>query len=131
MGCYVIMDDVLVYGSTQQEHDKRLKAVLQRVQTSGVTLKKDKCEFSKNTLKFLGHIISKDGVSADPDKTKAIQDMIPPKNVTELRRFMGMVNQFNKFTPCLAEMSLPLRCLLGEKQCWTWGPDQEKAFLLK
>eukprot|EP00731_Ephydatia_muelleri_P004849 Em0002g1025a len=123
------MDDVLVYGSTQQEHDKRLKAVLQRVQTAGVTLNKDKCEFSKNTLKFLGHIISKDGVSADPDKTKAIQDMVPPKNITELRRFMGMVNQFNKFTPCLAEMSLPLRCLLSEKQCWTWGPDQEKAFL--
>ena len=66
-GVLCLMDDVLVYGRDQEDHDK-LEAVLQRIQSAGVTLDLDKCEFSKDQLKFLGHIINKDGVRADPAK---------------------------------------------------------------
>ena len=74
-GVLCLMDDVLVYGQDQEEHDKRLEAVLQRIPSAGVTLNSDKCEFSKDQLKFLGHIIDKDGVRADPAKVQAVLDL--------------------------------------------------------
>ena len=65
------MDDVLVFGKNQQEHDSRLQKVLKRIETAGATLNPDKCEVSKTSVKFLGHVIDGKGISADPDKTKA------------------------------------------------------------
>ena len=76
------MDDVLVYGKDQEEYDKRLEAVLQRIQSAGVTHNPEKCEFSKDQLKFLGHIIDKDGVRANPAEVRAILDLPPPSNVS-------------------------------------------------
>ena len=64
-GVLCLMDDVLVYGRDQEDHDKRLEVVLQRIESIGVTLNPEKCEFSKDQLKYLGHIINKDGVKAD------------------------------------------------------------------
>ena len=91
------MDDILVFGKDQAEHDGRLTAVFKRIESAGVTLNPEKCEFSRRKLSFLGHIINEAGVQADPDKTSAIQEMKPPTNIPELRRFMGMVNQLGKF----------------------------------
>ena len=91
-------------------------------------LNKEKCEVGKRELKFLGFVIDGDGIWADPDKTQAIQDMESPTSVTDLRRFMGMVNQLGKFSPNLAELSQPLRSLLRKDQDWIWGPHQEEAF---
>ena len=71
-GVLCLIDDVLVFGRDQQEHDARLKAVLERLQEKGVTLNSDKCEFSKTKLKFLGHLLDQNGIQADPDKTSAI-----------------------------------------------------------
>ena len=122
------MDDVLVFGCSKSVHDSRLSAVLKRIQDAGVTLNASKCEFGKSQLKFLGHIVDQDGVRADPDKTSAIIDMSPPTNVSELRRFMGMVNQLGKFSPNLTDLSQPLRALLTKKSTWLWGPQQDRAF---
>jgi len=91
------MDDVLVFGVDNEEHDVRLKAVLQRLSSAGMTLNPSKCKFSKRTLKFLGHIVNKNGISADPDKVRAVAEMPAPTNVAELRRLMGMINQLGKF----------------------------------
>ena len=77
-GVICLIDDVLIHGNDKNEHDKRLRKVLERLQESGVTLKNDKCEFWKTELKFLGHMVSQDGVRADPDKTKAIVNMKAP-----------------------------------------------------
>ena len=93
-----------------------------------MTLNKEKCEFRKTELVFLGHVINQEGISPDPLKTEAILKMDRPTTVTELRRFLGMINQFGKFTPNIAEMSKPLRGLLSKKQSWTWGPFQDDAF---
>ena len=80
----------------------------------GVTLNPEKCEFSKYSVRFLGHCIDKDGVRADPEKTAAICSMQPPRSVSELCRFMGMINnQMGKFSPNIAEISKPLRELLS------------------
>ena len=72
------MDDVLIFGSTQEEHDTRLHEVLQKLQSHGVTLNRQKCEFSKRRLSFLGHIIDGNGISPDPLKTNAILKMEKP-----------------------------------------------------
>ncbi|XP_048586619.1 uncharacterized protein K02A2.6-like [Nematostella vectensis] len=121
------MDDILIHGPTQEPHDSRVRKVLQRLKDAGVTLN-EKCEFSKQRMKFLGHVISEDGVEADPEKTKAIQDFPRPTTVTELQRFNGMVNQLAKFIPDLATINEPLRQLLKKEQQWLWDQPQEMAF---
>ena len=123
------MDDVLIFGQNQTKHNRRLEAVLMCIEKAGATLNPQKCEFSKNKLTFLGHVIDESGVTADPEKTQAIVEMNPPTNVLELRRFLGMANQLGKFTPNLAEMTQPLRELLSKSKSWTWGPAQSSAFL--
>ena len=122
------MDDVLVFGSNQAEHDQHLIATLERIKAAGVTLNKDKCKFSVSAVKFLGHVVNKDGIKPDPEKTSAIVNMKPPQNVSELRRFMGMANQLGKFSCHLADLTYPLRGLLSSKRAWLWGPEQEDAF---
>ena len=72
-GVACMMDDVLVFGQTQAEHDQRLKAVLERIKRAGATLNADKCEFSVDKVKFLGHVIDTAGIHPDPDKVSAIQ----------------------------------------------------------
>ena len=93
------MDDVLVVGKDQEQHNARLIKVFERIESAELTLNAAKCELSKTSVKFLGHCISKEGVRADPDKTAAICRMEPPHSVAGLRRFMGMVNQMGKFFP--------------------------------
>ena len=87
------MDDILIFGKNQIEHDERLEAVLNRIQDANGTLNPPKCEFSKSKLTFLGHVIDSDGIRADPAKTQAIVKMSPPTNATGMRRFLGMANQ--------------------------------------
>ena len=127
-GVVCLMDDVLLFGRDQQEHDARLIKVLERIQSAGVTLNVEKCELSKPSLKFLGNWIDKYGVRADPEKTAAICQMSPPHSVSDLWRFMDMVNQMGKFSPNIAEISKPLRELLSIKRAWLWGPEQDHAF---
>ena len=98
-GVICSLDDVLVYGATQTEHNTNLEAVFMRIEEAGITLNREKCSFSQNSIKFLHHIIETSGIRPDPDKIKAIQNMPEPNNVPELRRFLGMVNQMSKFTP--------------------------------
>ncbi|XP_027143510.1 heat shock 70 kDa protein 12B [Larimichthys crocea] len=121
------MDDVLIWGATQREHDERLRKALVRLQEAGVTLN-DKCEFSKHKIKFLGQVIEATGVSPDPDKVRAVKDMAVPSNVSEVRSFLGMTNHLGKFLPHLAEKTRPLRDLLRKSNMWAWGPQQQQAF---
>ena len=122
------MDDVLIFGSSKEEHDLRLSATLQRLEKAGVTLNPSKCVFAIDHIKFLGHIVDKTGVQADPAKTSAILQMDAPTNLSDLRRFLGVANQLGKFSPRLAEITQPLRELLSSKKTWLWGPDQQSAF---
>ena len=122
-GVVCLMDDILVFGKDRNEHNSRLRDVLQRLEKANVTLNPSKCEFEKTTVRFLGHIIDGQGIRADPEKTEAISRMDTPSSVADLRRFLGMVNQLGKFTPNIAEMSQPLRELLSTKRAWVWGPQ--------
>ena len=127
-GVVCLIDDILVYGKTQEEYDKHLTVVLQKVAAAGITLNPAKCEFSCKEIRFLGQLVDTQGVRDDPSKVKAIQQMKEPKNISELRRFLGMINQLGKFTPNLAENTKPLCDLLSTKNQWTWGSTQQEAF---
>ncbi len=127
-GVLVEIDDVLIFGKDQKEHDQALATALQRIKEAGVTLNASKCVFNKKKLKFLGHVINTEGIQADPDKTSAITGMKEPTNVSELRRFLGMVNHLGKFSSKLADLNQPLRQLLSAKSSWTLGHAQDKAF---
>ena len=127
-GVVCLMDDILIYGKDKKQHGINLATALNRIQSAKVTLNKEKCEFGKTSIRFLGHIINGEGVSADPRKTAAIQEMRTPQSIPELRRFLGMVNQLGKFSPVMAELTKPLRELLSKKSTWLWGPSQDEAF---
>ena len=122
------MDDVIVFGANKDEHDTRLECVLQRLQSAGVTLNADKCRFAKTELRFLGHLITQQGIMPDPEKTVAIAKMPAPTNVSELKRFMGMANHLGKFSSCIASLSQPLRELLSKNNAWTWDNAQASAY---
>ena len=127
-GVVYLVDDILLYGSNQEEHDVHLMAALQCIKQSGLTLSKDKCEFNKSEIKFLGQLVDHSGVHPNPDKIRAIRDMKAPTNIRELQQFLGMINQLSKFSPFLVDQTKPLRDLLSSKNQWMWGDNQAKAF---
>ena len=127
-GVVCMMDDILVYGRTTEEHDERLVRVLHKLRQAGLTLNRDKCQFSQTQVKFLGQVIDGSGVRPDPEKVRAIQNVQPPRNVGDVRRFLGMVNHLSKFSPNLSEKTTPLRELLNKQNQWVWGEPQERAF---
>ncbi|KAF7645595.1 hypothetical protein LDENG_00201440 [Lucifuga dentata] len=88
----------------------------------------EKCEFAKREVKFLGHIVSAEGMRLDPEKLRAVQDMAEPTDVSGVCSFLGMVHQLGKFIPNLADKVKALRDLLSKKNTWCWGCDQVKAF---
>nr|XP_054588665.1 uncharacterized protein LOC129153481 [Nothobranchius furzeri] len=120
-------DDILVFGKDKAEHDERLQQVLKRCEKAGLTLN-EKCEFSVERVKFLGHNISATGIEADPDKISATENMPEPRNVEEVRRFLGMVNYVGKFSSSLPALTKPLRDLLKSDSTWTWDAQQRTAF---
>eukprot|EP00118_Oscarella_pearsei_P023756 m.288835 g.288835 ORF g.288835 m.288835 type:complete len:174 (+) comp40707_c0_seq8:662-1183(+) len=128
IGVACMMDDVLVFAPTAEEHDRRLRAVLRQLQQAGLTLNSEKCQFKVSSVKFLGQIVGPDGVQSDPDKIAAIVKMPPPTDVKGVRRFLGMANQQAKYIPDLAHKTEPLRSLLEKEKSWTWGHTQLAAF---
>ena len=122
------VDDILVFGETQEQHDKILIAVLERLADANVTLNLEKCKFSTDKVEFMGHVIGKDGVQIDPTKVEAVTQMGEPTDIAQLRRFLGMVNQVGKYIPNLADITKPLRDLLSKNNAWLWTEAQQKAF---
>ena len=87
-----------------------------------------KCEFSVSKVKVLGHIVSSEGTAADPEKIEAIRNLATPRNVAEVRSFLGMVNHVSKFAGHLTSKTKPLRELLKTKSTWVCGQPQDQAF---
>ena len=95
------ISDNIVHGRTAKEHDRRLKQVVSRLEEQGLTLNPNKCEFNMPRLKFMGHIISKDGISPTQDKMNAIVNAREPETAGEVRSFLGLVNFCARFLPDL------------------------------
>ncbi|GBO25325.1 Transposon Ty3-I Gag-Pol polyprotein [Araneus ventricosus] len=122
------MDDILIWGSTQEEHDQRLTEVCKRLKNSGMTLNAKKCIFSQTSIKFLGHIIDGQGIHPDPDKIAAIENYQPPTNKKELKQLLGMANYLARFVPNYSDILFPLTSMLSNKVTFVWEAPQEAAF---
>ena len=127
-GVVCLMDDILVLGESQAQHDDRLVKVLRWLKESGLTLNSDKCKFSQSKERFLSHIVGAEGIHPDPHKIKAITQVKTPQTTKDVRCFLGMLNQMIKFVPNLADNTKPLRDLLSTKNQWVWEQRQEEAF---
>ena len=124
--CYI--DDVLVTGLTEKEHLQNLTQVLHKLQEQGMRLKKEKCAFFQKEVEYLGYWINADGVHTAPSKLQAIEQAPAPRNVTELRAFLGLLNYYGKFIPNLSTMIHPLNALLGQGRKCNWTQECADAF---
>ena len=124
----VFIDDIIVHAATQVLHDGTLDRVKARLHSAGLTLNPNKCQISKASLRYLGHLVTSEGVRPDPKKLEAIQVMPTPTNVEELRRALGVFTYLSRFLPDMATIAAPLRLLLRASTAWTWDMPQEKAF---
>lgn len=123
--CY--SDDILIHSKSKEQHEEDLQKVTDTLKKANLKLNESKCELRKSEIEFLGHIISKNGVSPDPSKVEAIKNMPDPENVTELRRLLGMINFLGKYIPNLSTLLKPVTELLEKDRVWCWGPDQVRA----
>ncbi|GJP86136.1 hypothetical protein CLOP_g16200 [Closterium sp. NIES-67] len=127
--CVIIyLDDILIYSKTWEQHLKDLEAVFQRLQQYRLITKGSKCEFLKQELEFLGHVISTEGIRIYPKKLWAIQEWKPPTNLQQLQSFLGFVNYVRQFIPNLAGLTGPLTDLLQKGNFYEWGEKQQAAF---
>ena len=124
--CYI--DDILVTGDTDAEHLRNLELVLLRLRKHGVKLKKSKCRFMQDSVEYLGHRLDSEGQHPTDDKLRAVIDAPTPKNVQQLRSFLGLLNYYCKFVPNLASILYPLNQLLQKNHKWSWTQDCVKAF---
>uniref|UniRef100_A0A674DXY4 ribonuclease H n=1 Tax=Salmo trutta TaxID=8032 RepID=A0A674DXY4_SALTR len=123
--CY--LDDLLITGKDEQEHLRNLTSTLQRLGEYGLRVRKDKCEFFRPSVEYLGHVIDSSGLHKAPSKVKAIVEAPSPQNVSQLRSFLGLLIYYAKFMPILANMLKPLHELLNKTKQWKWT-DRCEAF---
>ena len=124
----VYLDDILITGTTVEEHLKNLDEVLCRLQAAGLRLKSSKCLFMAPSVEYLGHVIDAAGLHPTKAKVKAITEAPAPKNVAELRSFLGLINYYGKFLPNLSSTLAPIYKLLQQHTQWHWGDSQATAF---
>ena len=122
------IDDILVWGTNQEEHDERLEAVLNRCEQINLILNKEKCQFRVPEVTYIGHILNDKGIQPDPEKVRAIQDMPPPVNKKGVERLLGRINYLAKFIPNMSTVTHPMRTLLKSDVTFAWEEPQRKSF---
>ena len=124
--CY--LDDTLITGNSAESHLHNLKQVLQKLKDHGIRLKKVKCEFLKQSVEYLGHRIDAVGLHATENKIRAIIEAPAPKNLQELRSFLGLLNYYGRFIPNLSSLIRPLNELLQRDKPWNWSDECNRCF---
>lgn len=123
-----LTDDIFVWGTDEEDHDKNLHAVLERLSTSGLTLNEDKIELKKKELDFFGLHFSSNGISVQSGKADAILNATPPKDAKEVRSFLGLANYCSRFIQDFASLAEPLRELTKKNNQWSWEEKHINAF---
>ncbi|XP_063635205.1 uncharacterized protein LOC134805954 [Cydia splendana] len=121
-------DDLLVISEGFNQHLADLRAVFERLRMFGLRANREKCVFAREKVKYLGHIISQDGISPDDDKVRAVLDMKAPSTLRHLRTFLQTCSWFRKFIPSFSAVAESLTRLTKKNQVWMWGPEQVEAF---
>lgn len=136
----VYLDDLLVYSSTFEDHLVRLETVLQRLRETGLKIKVEKCHFLQSEVKFLGHVVSAEGVSTDPEKVSAVKQWPVPNTLKELRSFVGFCSYYRRFIEGFSKVAGPLHNVVNlcSSQAsaaqadrlfkHSWTPECQQAF---
>src|SRR5665811_1255193 len=124
----VYQDDVLVYSQSFKEHKEHLREVLSRFRKVGLTILSSKCQFGKQYVKFLGHVVSENGIQMNPEKVATIQAFGIPTTRKQLRGFLGLVGWYHNFVERFADLAEPLYALCSPKQKFKWTPRAQEAF---
>ena len=124
----VYLDDIVITGSSDEEHLQTLETVFERLSKAGLRLKKEKCSFFEPEVIYLGHRINAKGLHPTKQKIQAIYDAPPPKNVTELKAYLGLVNYYGKYIGNVSTLLAPLYKLLQKGQKWIWEKEQRDSF---
>jgi len=124
----VLLDDVILHGKTKFDCLRTLRNVLQRFEQRNFRLKPEKCMFLMKSIKYLGHVISENGKSVDPDKVKAVIEYPAPKNVAALRRFLGMASFCRKFVKNFSTIAGPLHKLTRKNVPFVWDSACKESF---
>ncbi|XP_058444432.1 uncharacterized protein K02A2.6-like [Malaya genurostris] len=122
------LDDILVGGSTEEEHQHNLQMVLHRLRDYGFTVRINKCNFYMHQVKYLGQIIDADGIRPDPDKIAPIVNMPPPHDISTLRSYLGALNYYGKYVKDMRTLRQPMDQLLKEGIKFVWSPECQESF---
>ena len=126
-GCAAYLDDIIVTGTTLEEHNRNVHALFKRIAECGFRVRMEKCSFAKKEIKFLGNLISKEGRRPDPEKIHAIVEMPPPKDKKQLKSFLGMISFYSSFVPEMRSMR-GLLDDLEKKDKFSWTAEHQVAF---
>jgi hypothetical protein len=130
-GVLVYMDDILIHAKSAEHHAELLEEVMKLLTKHDYYCRLPKCEFEQKELKYLGHIVSGEGVKVNPAKTKVIEDWPQPTSVKQVRAFLGLANYFRKFVQGFSKLTGPLVRLTRKDVRWgldTWTPECQQAF---
>jgi hypothetical protein len=122
---YHYLDDLVVY---YEEHLQQLNEVFSRLRSGGLTVNPSKVMFAVQEINFLGHRVSSAGIAIDPERTRAIVDFPPPRDVKGIARFIGMVNFYHKFISKMADIAAPLNSLRNKGVKFEWRQSQQETF---
>lgn len=126
--CLVYMDDVLVFSETPAEHIAHVRAVLERLRSHRLFAKPRKCHWGRTQLRFLGHMVSDQGLGVDPSKVAAVQKWPAPLDVSQVRSFLGLSNYFRAFIQGYSTLVRPLINLTKKGVSWAWTDECRLAF---
>ncbi|XP_076383753.1 uncharacterized protein LOC143261038 [Megalopta genalis] len=126
--CFVYLDDIVVYGSTIQEHNENLVILLERLRATGLKLQPDKCELLRPELEFFGYTITKDGVKPNEVKIEAVRNYKQPSTPKEVKGFLGLAGYYRKFIKDFSKIAKPLIDLTKQDKQWEWTEECQHAF---
>jgi transposase InsO family protein len=124
----VYMDDLLIFSRTLAEHEKHLRDVLTKLQNAGLKIKPSKCKFFQDSVEYVGHTISPEGIKVDESKLEAIKEYKTPGSIQDVRKFIGFANYYHDHIPNFAQIAEPLHALTRKKAKFRWTPECEGAF---
>ena len=124
----VFIDDILVYSKDAHEHEQHLKIVLKTLREKKLYAKLNKCDFWLKEVSFLGHIVSSEGIRVDPTKIEAVVNWKPPRNVTEVRSFLGLAGYYRRFVRGFSIIASLLTKLLRKGIKFEWTDKCKNSF---
>ena len=127
-GVKFYIDDIIVFGKDLKDHDLNLKAVMKRAREKGIKFNSKKVQFTEQSVKFFGHILSKNQVAVDSERIKAISRLPIPSDKNDIQKFLGVVNYIRNFVPHLPELTHNIRNLLKKESEFIWLPQHQQEF---